>query len=247
MDIYDKVKFIRESSNCNQKQFAEILEVTQSTISKYEKKERTPDFHVIKNLFDKFDINLNWLFFDKESPFLNKDSNNVSMFNRELVEDIDMILTPEEFNQKLNEIIFDYTIDKIANDGNDNEKSPIRKFLEAIKLEGHIPFRPLLFLYYIFRYVRDNKDEIAHVANFKTYLISLVERYNVLSFKNNPAFTSQIKREFIASIQEHLKEEDCRRLLINNEVVIDRIEKKMTSTIVVAHKKIDTKTLFPRK
>jgi transcriptional regulator with XRE-family HTH domain len=250
MDIFEKIKFIRESAKLNQKEFAEKLNITQSTISKYEKKERTPDFYVLKGLFEIFNVNSNWIFFDNGPIFLDIDDNNITAQNQLLIQDINLILTPEEFNIKLNEILFEDTIKKMTSDN--KEKSPIKKFLEAIKLEGQIPFRPILFLYYIFKYIRDNKEELNYLQldqeeqPYQSYLLDLVKRYNVLSFKNNPMFTSQIKKQFEASIKINLSEIDCKRLLINYEQVLKNIESKMTPMIVLAHRKIDTKTLFPK-
>ena len=250
MEIFEKIKFIRESEKLNQKEFAEKLNVTQSTISKYEKNERTPDFYVLKNLFEVFGVNLDWIFFDIKPIYLEIEDNPSRTQNQELIKDINIVLTPEEFNIKLNEILFEDAIKRIASD--DKEKSPIKKFLEAIKLEGHIPFRPLLFLYYIFRYVRDNNEELINLKSdkseksYQTYLLDLIRRYSVLSFKNNPAFTSQIKKQFEASISMYLEEEDCKRLITHYEQVIKNIESKMTPMIVLAHRKIDTKTLFPK-
>ncbi len=251
MEIFEKIKFIRESEKLNQKEFAEKLNVTQSTISKYEKNERTPDFYVLKNLFEVFGVNLDWIFFDIKPIYLEIEDNPSRTQNQELIKDINIVLTPEEFNIKLNEILFEDAIKRIASD--DKEKSPIKKFLEAIKLEGHIPFRPLLFLYYIFRYVRDNNEELINLKSdkseksYQTYLLDLIRRYSVLSFKNNPAFTSQIKKQFEASISMYLEEEDCKRLITHYEQVIKNIESKMTPMIVLAHRKIDTKTLFPKQ
>lgn len=246
MDIFEKLKYVRESEKLNQKEFATQLNITQSTVSKYEKKERTPDFYVIKKLFENFHVNPNWIFFDIEPAFLDIDDNNLSVENQELIKDIDLILSTEEFNKKLNTILFEHTIEQIAGDG-DSEKSPVRKFLEAIKLEGHIPFRPLLFLYYIFRYIEDNQQEIENIKSFQGYLLDLVERYKVLSFKNNPGFTSKIKKQFEASILINIKEADCKRLVTNYKQVLKKIESKMMPTMVIAHRKIDTKSLFPHQ
>lgn len=245
MNIAEKIKYIREYTNLNQKEFAKKLNVTQSTVSKYEKNERVPDFFVLKNLFEHFNVNPNWLFDDIEPAILDEDQKYISIQNLELLKDMNLILSPEDINKELNKVIFSYTINQIAGDNTD-EKSALRKFLEAIKLEGHIPFRPLLFLYYIFRYIRDNKNEITNLTSYQNYLVELVRRYNVLSFKNNPGFTSKIKKEFEASILLNLEENDCKRLLLNYEDVLSNIESKMTPIIVMSHKKIDTKTLFPK-
>ena len=245
MEIHEKIQFIRISSGNNKKEFSELLEVSQPTITRYEDGTRNPEFHFLKNLIYRFNINPDWIFFDVEPAFLDVDDNNISIQNQQLIKDIDMILSPEEFNVKLNDILFDYTLEQIISD-NDQEKPAIRLFLEAIRLDGYIPFRPLLFLYYIFRYVKDHKDEVDKIESYKEYLLDLAKRYNVLSFKNSPAFTSQIKRQIEASIEIHLTEADCKRLLTHYEEVLKKIESKMTSMIVKAHKKIDTKTLFPK-
>ena len=251
MEIFEKIKFIRKAEELNQKEFAEKLSVTQSSISKYEKNERTPDFNLLKNLFEIFKVNPEWIFSDIEPVFLDIDDNNITMQNQQLLKDIDLILTPEELNIKLNEILFEDTLKKIVNDN--EEKSPIRKFLEAIKLQGNIPFRPLLFLYYIFKYIREHNEELDSLKldkkehSYQLYLLDLVQRYNVLSFKNNPAFTTQIKKQLEASINMYLNEEDCKRLIIHYDQVIKNIESKMTPIIVLAHRKIDTESLFPKQ
>ncbi len=252
MKISEKLQLIRNIKGINKKEFAELIGVAQSTITRYESGDREPDYSFLKNLFDKLDVNPNWIFFD-ELPQINYvDELTVSNENRQLLLDLNNTFTPNELNEELNKIIISKAIDEIAGPNSSKEKSSIRKFLEAIRLEGHIPFRPLLFLYYIFRYVRDNNDELDNLKldkaerPYQTYLLDLVRRYSVLSFKNNPAFTSQIKKQFEASISMYLEEEDCKRLITHYDQVIKNIESKMTPIIVFSHKKIDTKTLFPK-
>lgn len=246
MQISEKIKFIRESVKLSQKEFAEKLNITQSTVSKYEKNERMPDFNVLKNLFFHFNINPNWIFFDIEPAFIEIDNNGLSQKNAQLLQDISLVLNSEQINIELNKIFFEHAI-RVILEEDSNQKSPFRKFLEAVKLEGDIAFRPLLFLYYIFSYIRDNKNEIEQIQEYKSYLIDLIKRYNVLSFKNQPAFTSQIKKQFEASIDLSLKEEDCKRLIVNYETFLKSIESKMSPLIIMAHKKVDTTTLFPKK
>jgi transcriptional regulator with XRE-family HTH domain len=245
MEIHEKIQFIRNSSGKNKKEFSEFLEVSQPTITRYEDGTRNPEFQFLKKLIENFNVNPEWIFFDIEPPFIDTDEYDLSISNKQLIRDINMIMSPEEFSIKLREILIETTINNIVGDG--GEKNIFTKFLDALTLEGHIPFRPLLFLYYIFRYVRDNKDELTRVPNFQNYLLELVKRYQVLSFKNSPAFTAQIKREFDTSIQINLTEDDCKTLLLNYELVLNKLEQKMTRAIVNAHKKIDTTTLFPKK
>lgn len=252
MKINEKIQHIRNYYNLNKKQFSELLEVSQPTITRYESGERQPEYSFLKVLFEKLNVNPNWIFFD-ELPQINYvDELIITNETRQLLIDITNSLTQDQLHEELNKIIINKVIDEITSQNSSEEKSSIRKFLEAIKLDGHIPFRPLLFLYYIFRYVRDNNEELNNLNSdksenpYKTYLLDLVRRYNISSFKNNPAFTSQIKKQFEASINMYLEEEDCKRLITHYEQVIKNIESKMTPMIVLAHRKIDTKTLFPK-
>jgi transcriptional regulator with XRE-family HTH domain len=252
MKISEKLQLIRNIKGINKKEFAELTGVAQSTITRYESGDREPDFSFLKVLFEKLNVNPNWIFFD-ELPQINYvDEFIISNETRQLLIDITNSLTQDQLHEELNKIIINKVIDEITTQNSSEEKSSIKKFLEAIKLDGHIPFRPLLFLYYIFRYVRDNNEELNNLNSdksenpYKTYLLDLVRRYNISSFKNNPAFTSQIKKQFEASISMYLEEEDCKRLITYYEQVIKNIESKMTPMIVLAHRKIDTKTLFPK-
>lgn len=245
MEINKKIQYIRNFNNMNKKQFSELLEVSQPTITRYEDGERLPDFNFLRNLFEKLSVSPDWIFFDRTPIFLEVDDNNISAQNQELIKDISLILTPDEFNKKLTDMFFEHVIDLITEE-DDQKFSIVRKFFRTIKLEGHVPFRPLLFLYYIFRYVRDFSEELNEITSYKDYLLDLVRRYKVMSFKNNPAFTSQIKKEFEMSIEMNLTENECKSLIINYDEVIKKIESKMTTIIVYSHKKIDTKTLFPK-
>lgn len=252
MKISEKLQLIRNIKGINKKELAELTGVAQSTVTRYESGDREPDYSFLKILFEKLDVNPNWIFFD-ELPQINYvDELAVSNENRQLLIDLNNILSSDELYRELNNILINKTIDAISSKDNLKEGIAIRKFLESIKLEGSIPFRPLLFLYYIFKYIRDNKEELNYLQldqeeqPYQSYLLDLVKRYNVLSFKNNPMFTSQIKRQFEASIKINLSEIDCKRLLINYEQVLKNIESKMTPIIVFSHKKIDTKTLFPK-
>jgi len=243
--ISEKIKYIRNDLNLNQKDFANLLNVAQSTVSRIEKGERQPEYEFLRNFIIKFNINPDWIFFDKEPILLDVDDNFIVNQNNDLLKDISLILSPEELNKKLNDILFEHVLNQIATES-EEDFSIVRKFFKTIKLEGHVPFRPLLFLYYIFRYIRDFNYELVEVTSYKDYLLDLIRRYKVLSFKNNPAFTSQIKKQFEISIEMNLTEHECKSLIINYEEFIKKIESKMTPIILYTHKKIDTKTLFPK-
>lgn len=244
MLISRKIKLIRNDLNISQKDFANLLDVAQSTVSRIEKGDRQPEYDFLKDLINKFNINPDWIFFDRNPIFLEVDD-NIPMQNQDLIKDINLILSPDEFNKKLNDILFEYVLNQIASE-NEKDFSLVRKFFKAIKLEGHVPFRPLLFVYYIFRYIEDFNSELIQIKSYKDYLLDLVKRYKVMSFKNNPGFTSQIKKQFEMSIEINLTESECRNLITNYKEVIKKIESKMTPIIIYTHKKIDTKTLFPK-
>ena len=64
--ISEKIKYIRNDLNLNQKDFANLLNVAQSTVSRIEKGERQPEYEFLRNFIIKFNINPDWIFFDKE-------------------------------------------------------------------------------------------------------------------------------------------------------------------------------------
>lgn len=69
-NIHNRIARIRFELGLNQKEFAEKLNVTQSTISKYEKNERTPDYSFLENLVNEFNVNPMYLFDKSEDIFL---------------------------------------------------------------------------------------------------------------------------------------------------------------------------------
>lgn len=248
MNIEEKIRFIRESNYINKKNFAEILEVSQPTVTRLESGQREPDLAFLQKLFKTFRVNPSWFFFDTGVPFLESlnDEANILDQNLKLFLDVNLVLNQDEVTRSLNQILIENSIKLIASD-NPNDKSIIRKFLDTIRLENHIPFRPMLFLYYIFRYVQDNSEELNEIQSYKEYLIDLVKRYKVYTFKNNPGFTSEIKKQFIGSIELNLQEEDCKRLIQYYDIAIKALESNMKPIMVIAHRKIDTKALFPEQ
>ena len=104
MQINEKLKLIRFVKGLNKKQFAELTGVAQSTITRYESGDRKPDYSFLKNLFDKLDVNPNWIFFD-ELPQINYvDELTVSNENRQLLLDLNNTFTPNELNEELNKM-----------------------------------------------------------------------------------------------------------------------------------------------
>ena len=71
IEIFEKIKFVRTTLKLNQKEFAEKLDITQATISRYEKNERIPDFYVLQKMFQVLNVNPMWIFDKSDIVFLN--------------------------------------------------------------------------------------------------------------------------------------------------------------------------------
>ena len=122
MKISEKLQLIRNIKGINKKEFAELIGVAQSTITRYESGDREPDYSFLKNLFDKLYVNPNWIFFD-ELPQINYvDELTVSNENRQLLLDLNNTFTPNELNEELNKIIISKAIDEIAGTNSSKEK-----------------------------------------------------------------------------------------------------------------------------
>ena len=239
------LKAFREYIGLSQKEFSEKLELTQVTIARYETNKMNPTSVVIQKYINVFAANPNYLFLGLEPKLLTFEDNNLTQENHEILKDLNLLLSQEELNLELNSILINKVLDKFIH--NKQESSTIIKLLKALKLEGHIPVRPFLFLYYIFRYIAENQDELKEISSYKKYIVDLVIRYKVFTIKNNPAFTNKIKQEFEANIELNFTEKECKVLITHPDQTIKKLESKMSSTIVLSHRNIDIKTLFPHK
>ena len=74
MQINEKLKLIRFVKGLNKMQFAELTGVAQSTITRYESGDRKPDYSFLKILFEKLDVNPNWIFLDVEPMIITSNS-----------------------------------------------------------------------------------------------------------------------------------------------------------------------------
>ena len=193
------LKEFREQTGLSQKEFAEKLELTQVTIARYETDKMNPTSAVIQKYIDVFAANPSYLFLGLEPKFLTFEDNNLTQENHEVLKDLNLLLSQDELNLELNSILINKVLDKFIH--NKEESSTVEKLLKALKLEGHIPVRPFLFLYYIFRYIAENKNELKDIESYKKYIVDLVSRYKDFTIKNNPAFTNKIKQEFEANIE----------------------------------------------
>ena len=128
----------------------------------------------------------------------------------------------------------------------DKEKSPIYRFLEAVKLEGHMPARPFLFLYYIFTFIAQDEEKES-ITSYRQYLIDVMSSYKTLSWHNNPVFTNKIKDEISARFELDVSEDECKTLVQNAEITLEKLEEKMPASMIKYHRNIKLKSLFPDK
>ena len=238
------LKEFREFIGLSQKDFAEKLGLTQASIARYETDKMNPTTTVIQKYIDIFSANPNFLFLGLEPLILSAEDKYLSQQNNEIIKDLSLSITQNELNLELNKLFISITLNKFSNK---EEKSTIQNILHALKLEGHFPYRPFLFLYYVFKYVSENMDELKQIKSYKEYLISLAQRYNQYTYKNDPLFTKKIKSEISDNIELYCSENEIKILLENPKITIEKLEEKMTSSMVKMHRNKDVNELFMKK
>lgn len=238
------LKEFREFIGLSQKDFADKLGLTQASIARYETDKMNPTTTVIQKYIDIFNANPNFLFLGLEPLVLSSEDEYLSKNNQEIIKDLSLLLPQNELNSELNKILIDKVLNRFSKD---DEKSTIMKILSALHLEGHIPYRPFLFLYYTFKYVSENSDELQNIKSYKEYFVELVKRYNQFSIKNDPMFSEKIKSEIEANIELNFTEEETKILLTHPMETIKKLEEKMTSGMVRTHRNKNMKDLFPKK
>ena len=234
----------REGLHLTQNELSLKLDIAQTTIARYESNKIKPTSTIIFKYINELNANPNFLFLGLEPLQLNLDEEYLSQQNNEIIKDLSLSINQNELNLELNKLFISITLDKFSNK---EEKSTIQNILHALKLEGHFPYRPFLFLYYVFKYVSENMDELNQIKSYKEYLISLVQRYNQYTYKNDPLFTKKIKSEISDNIELHCNENEIKALLENPQITIQKLEEKMTSSMIRMHRKRDVKELFPKK
>jgi len=245
LNISEKIKIIRKKEQKNQEEFAKLLDIGISSIKRYEKGDRVPDYLFLEKLVKQFNINPMWLFFDDENVKLDKeDLLNFSHYNQNVLRDLKLVMNSEELYDALNAVLIRKIVQKFTI--SDQEKSPMYKFFEAIKLEGHIPVRPFLFLYYIFQFIIQDENKNSTI-DYRQYLIDIILSFKTLSWHNNPIFTNKIKDEISARFELEISEEECQVLVTNAETTLKKLEEKMPASMIKAHRKINLKSLFQDK
>jgi len=244
LKLSEKIKYIRQKLDMNQKEFANILNIKPVTLGRYELGERTPDVDFLENFVLTLNINPMWIYFDEEACFLSEEDLDFSDANTNTLKDLRLLLTQDELNIELNRILISNILSKfkIVKE----KQSSIYKFLDALKFEGHLPIRPFLFLYYIFQYINQDQSK-NYIEDYKAYVLNIIFSYKILSWNNNPVFTKKIKSEISAKFDEEITEKDCQTLVKNTQLTLKKLEEIIPSGMIKYHQKIHLKSLFPSK
>lgn len=72
-NIGDRIKKIRKELSLSQKEFAKALGISQSAVSSYEKKQRTPPESLIRLIVGIYNININYLLNNELPIFITQD------------------------------------------------------------------------------------------------------------------------------------------------------------------------------
>jgi len=244
MQISEKIKYVRQKLNLNQREFAKMLNVKPVTLGRYELNERTPDADFLEKFVLTLNINPMWIYYNEGDCFLSEEDLDFSAANVNTLKDLRLILTQDELNGEFNKILISNILSHFQIIT--KEQSPIYKFLSTLKFEGHLPNRPFLFLYYIFQFIKqDSSKEL--IENYKHYLLDIIFSYKTLSWNNNPAFTKKIKNEISAKFDDEITEKDCQILVKNTELTIKKLEEIMPAGMMKYHQKIHLKSLFSSK
>ena len=237
------LKEFREGIKLTQKEIADKLDIAQAAVARYEMNNVNPTSNIIFKYVNELNANPNFLFLGLEPATL-IENDYLSQENQIILQDLSLNLTQDELNIELKKILIDKVLNKFSNK---NEKSAMRTILRSIYLEGHIPYRAFLFLYYTFKYISENQHELNNVKSYKNYLIELIQRYNQFSFRNDPMFGRKIKLEISSGIELNCEEIEIKLLLTHPHETIKKLEEKMTPGMVMHHRNKNVKDLFPKK
>lgn len=236
-------KEFRKKLNLTQAELSERLDIAQTSIARYENNKVSPTTDIITKYIEKVDANPLFLLTGKgphkmsEMPDLNAES-------FKLLTDLRLIMNQDEVYNKLEEIFIKEVLSKFQI--SDEKKSITYKFLEAVRLEGPIPARPFLFLYYIFTFISQDKNKEL-ITSYREYLIDITLSYKTLSWHNNPVFSNQIKDEISARFELEISEKECKILVQNAKTTLKKLEEKMPASMIKYHRNIKLESLFPDK
>lgn len=192
MKINEKIKLIREISKLNKKQFAELLKVSQPSITRYEEGSRTPDFNTIQK-FIEIGVSPTFLFSDTREPF--DDTYNLFISTQKIA-----VQNSKEI--ELQELLKSFTI-------NEQELVRLKEKIKTIKNKDNtlseLMFgnaeRMLILLYVILDYI-DNDKTIDSSNKF----IEIVFNYEFTNFSASK-YVTILKDNDYKNLKKWLSEE----------------------------------------
>ncbi|OHE16105.1 MAG: hypothetical protein A2540_07140 [Sulfurimonas sp. RIFOXYD2_FULL_37_8] len=239
MKISEKIKEIRNELKINQSQFSHLIGVTQSTISKYERGDRDPEYLFFVNLFQKLKVNPCYIFLDLKPIFMPNINPSEETLN--VLQELRLVMPEQSLNEALIHLFTQNILDKFQR----QEQGVIYDILKVLKLDKPFMASPFLFLYYIFKKIeKDLSGGQQDIKNYKNYLTSIVNSYNIVSISNVALFTNKNKNEITAIIDVKLNEEECKALVLNYSSTLVKLEEKMPAPMLKAHRDINLAALF---
>lgn len=221
-----KLQLILDSFNMNQSELALKTGVSQSTISKYLKGERSPDFIFINNLINNLGIDPYFIFFDFCSEITLK-----SNLYFQALQTIDDKNKKDELNMLLQnflascfvETFADQIIEKIKG------KNFFEKFAKSFHGEG---LRKLRLLYFMLLHIKN--CGITPNEKLKEQFVQAVQTFNMPQDSNMKYFFSfkeRDKRELIQivcdEIENSLDEVSIFEIITSLDLLISKVQERL--------------------
>lgn len=142
-EIAEKIKEIRKNNNLTQKQFADMLELTVSSVAKYENNERSPSKLTLYKIADLFDIEIGGI--SKKNEDITKIREMLeykSNTKKQKIEKIKILLDILNFDNITikyneendnNEVLFIFDYNPLEQEANYHTNLDIDEFLTSLK------------------------------------------------------------------------------------------------------------------
>ena len=228
------LKEFREKLNLTQRELAEILEIAQTAIARYENDKVKPTSTVILKYINELDASPNYLFLGIEPHLLgNIPKLNSSCIN--LLNDITLVMPQDQLVTKLDNLLIGDLLQRFDK----QYSSSLITLLEIIDMDDPVKTRPFLFLYYIFQYIeKDMSDPSNEISDYRQYLSNIIMNYKVITLKNKPLFTDKMKNEIRDFLDIKFTPKECEFLVKNYKNTLEMLEQKMPPSMVKYHRNI---------
>ncbi|EAH8900340.1 XRE family transcriptional regulator [Campylobacter coli] len=203
------IREFRKRLNMTQSEFAQVLDIKQAVISRYENHKLKPTYGAILKLIEKFNANPNFLFFGKE-PHLNAGiyKNEISQELNQLINELFLYENEKNIILDLENKAFERILSLVSN------KEIWGKLFSLFKIDKKLYFITL-FICRVAKKLRqkDNKAKI--------YLISIIDSFSEGDFIE---LNEHIKLDLIALFDEKITEEEAKIIIEDCLVIFKHIE-----------------------